>query len=275
MMVTVMIVMNFLTKSINSNEGARPTHSCTANHHHYELLVIIDYEGVYVLFQVYLTHFYSSQVAQLPKGSLGNLTWCWPTVDHYGLFPGLHVFPDEAHKPAIEQSQMFFLDSRCLPIQCVRALRDALVRPGGEVEMGKLAPLTFLFVFTHLLHCKLPGEVLLGLGHPSSSTQLQSSSSVVLLLSVKFIVSRPECPVHMLSLFKNLHLSFNHEYYVYYTWCSYMNKRSRWEWHLFLAPVSKCPDLKLNMQVKSVAKWVSAAHEMHSPTLLTLLTCLW
>ena len=215
MMVTVMIVMNFLTKSINSNEGARPTHSCTANHHHYELLVIIDYEGVYVWFQVYLTHFYSSQVAQLPKGSLGNLTWCWPTVDHYGLFPGLHVFPDEAHKPAIEQSQMFFLDSRFLPIQCVRALRDALVRPGGEVEMGKLAPFAFLLVFTHLLHCKLPGEVLLGLGHPSSSTQLQSSSSVVLLLSVKFIVSRPECPVHMLSLFKNLHLSFNHEYYVY------------------------------------------------------------
>ena len=53
------------------------------------------------------------------------------------------------------------------------------------------------------------------IGHPSSSTQLQSSSSVVLLLSVKFIVSRPECPVHMLSLFENMHLSFNYEYYVY------------------------------------------------------------
>ena len=108
-------------------------------------------------------------------------------MDHYGLFPGLHVFPDEAHKPAIEQSQMFFLDSRCLPIQCVRALRDALVRPGGEVEMGKLAPFAFLLVFTHLLHCKLPGEVLLGLGQ---WTSLIINTTTIILISGVAVVSQ-------------------------------------------------------------------------------------
>ena len=108
-------------------------------------------------------------------------------MDHYGLFPGLQVFPDEAHKPAIEQSQMFFLDSRCLPIQCVRALRDALVRPGGEVEMGKLAPLTFLLIFTNLLHCKLPGEVLLGLGQ---WTSLIINTTTIILISGVAVVSQ-------------------------------------------------------------------------------------
>ena len=82
---------------------------------------------------------------------------------------------------------MFFLDSRFLPIQCVRALRDALVRPGGEVEMGKLAPFAFLLVFTHLLHCKLPGEVLLGLGQ---WTSLIINTTTIILISGVAVVSQ-------------------------------------------------------------------------------------
>ena len=78
---------------------------------------------------------------------------CSPTMNHSWLSLRFYILPKQPNKPLNDHNQS--LDAHWLsPNQCVRKLWNALVRPVGEMKLGKKTLTSFPII--HLLNPKLP-----------------------------------------------------------------------------------------------------------------------